>query len=159
MTAALDGGQSVPSQKKVWPGRGWPNKAQVQDGIAPTEDTNAPFHLKSDRGSKESKAQVGWGLSLNPAVLCKKQLNEPDIGPVLKCIESGQRLFGPKVCASSPATRHYWNCWTLLQIQDGMLMCHFVRHDAMGDHIQLIVPRSLCNEVLHHDHGSLWVAT
>ena len=157
MTAGLIVAKVYPPRKKS--GRGWPNKAQVQDGIAPTEDTNAPSNLKSGRGSKESKAQVGWGLSLNPAVLCKKQLNEPDIGPVLKCIESVQRPFGPNVCASSPATRHYWNCWTLLQIQDGMLMCHFVRHDTIGDHIQLIVARSLCNEVLHHDHGSLRVAT
>ena len=66
-----------------------------------------------------------------------------------------QRPFGPKVCASSPATRHYWNCWTLLQIKDGMLMCHFGRHDAVGDHIQFIVPRSLHNEVLHHVHDLL----
>ena len=36
-----------------------------------------------------------------------------------------------------------------------MLMCHFVRHDATGDHTQFIVPRSLCNEVLYHIHDSL----
>ena len=57
MTATQDGGQSVPSLKKS--GRGWTNKAQVQDCIAATNDTNAPSHLKSGRGSKESKAQVG----------------------------------------------------------------------------------------------------
>ena len=67
MTAALDGGQSVHSQKES--GRGWTNKAQVQDGIALMNDTNAPSHLMSGRGSTESKAQVVWGLSLNPAVL------------------------------------------------------------------------------------------
>ena len=154
MTATLDGGQSVPSQKK--PGRRWTNKAQVQDGIAPSNDTDAPSHLKSGRGgSKESKAQVSWGLSLNPTVSCKKQLDDPDIGPILKWKESGQRSFIPKVYDSNPATRHYWNCWALLQIQDGTLMCHFVRHDVMGDHIQFIVPWSLHNEVLHHVHDSL----
>ena len=144
MTAALDGGQSVPSQKKS--GRGWTNKAQVQDGIACTNDTNAPSNLKSGGGSKGSNAQVGWGLSLNPAVLCKKQLDDPDIGPILKWKESGQRPFGPEVCASSHATRHYWNCWALLQIQEGLLMCHSVRCDVMGEHLQL------CNEILHHVH-------
>ena len=127
----------------------------MQDGIAPTNDIYAPFHSKSDRGSKESKAQVGWGLSINPAVLYKKQLEDPDIGPVLKWKELGQRPFGPKVCASNPVTKHYWNCWALLQIQDGMLMHHFVRCDAMGDHLQFNVPKSLCNEVLHHVHDSL----
>ena len=85
----------------------------------------------------------------------KKQLDDPDIGPLLRWKESDQRPFGPEVCASSPATRHYWNCWELLQIQDGMLMCHFVRRDATGDHMQFIVPRSLCNEVLYHIHDSL----
>ena len=54
MPTTLEGGQSVPSQKKT--GRGWTNKAQVQHGITATIDTNAPFHVKSGRGSKESKA-------------------------------------------------------------------------------------------------------
>ena len=153
MITALDGGQSVPSQKKS--GRGWTNKAQVQDGTAPTNDTNTPSTSKSGRGSKKSKAQVVWGLSLNPAVLHKKQLEDPDIGPILKWKELGQRPFGPEVCASSLVARHFWNCWALLKIQDGMLMCCFVRHNATGDHLQFIVPRSSCNEVLHHVHDSL----
>ena len=99
-----------------------------------------PPTWKSGRGSKESKSQVGWGLSLNQIVLHKKQLEDPDIGPKLKCKESGQRSCGPEVCALSPTTRHLWNCWALLQIQDGMLMCHFVRCDAVGDHLEFIVP-------------------
>ena len=60
MRAALDDGQSVPYQKKS--GRGWTNKAQVQDDIVPTNDTNAPSHLNSSIGSKESRAQVGWSI-------------------------------------------------------------------------------------------------
>ena len=91
MIASLDGGQSVPSQKKS--GRGWTNKAQVQDSIAPMNNTNTPSHLKSGRGSKESKAQLGWGLSLNPAALCKKQLDDHDIGPILKWKEWSETLW------------------------------------------------------------------
>ena len=37
-----------------------------------------------------------------------------------------------------------------------MLRHWFVRCDAMGDHIQFIVPRCLHNEVLHHVHDSLF---
>ena len=97
---------------KVYPprkmsGRGWPNKSQVQDGIAPTEDTSTASTGSLVEGQRNPRLR-----SLNPAVLCKKQLHDPDIGPVLECIESGQSPFGPKVCASSPATRHYWNCLT-----------------------------------------------
>ena len=140
MEGALGSDKSVPSQKS---GRWWANKAKVQGSSPPTNDSVIPSLTKSDRGlSKKPKAQVGWSLSLNPAVLCKKQLDDPDIGPVLEWKESGQRPFGPEVCASSPATRHYWNCWDLLQIQDGMLMCRFMRSDATGNHMQFIVPRS-----------------
>ena len=115
-----------------------------------------PSQAKPGGGlSKKPKTQVGWSLSLNPAVLSWKQLDDPDIGQVLEWKESGQRPFGPEVCASSPATRHYWNCWDLLQIQDGMLMCHFMRCNATGNHMQFIVPRSLQNEVLYHIHDSL----
>ena len=106
---ALGSDKSVPSQKKS--GRGWANKARVQGSSPPTKDSMAPSQEKSGRGlSKNPKAQVGWSLSLNPVVLHQKQLDDPDIGPVLEWKESGQRPFGPEVCASSPATRHYWKC-------------------------------------------------
>ena len=154
MEGALGGDKSVSSQKKA--GRGWANKARVQGSSPPTNESMRPSQAKSGRGlSKKPKAQVGLGLSLNPAVLCQKQLDDPDIGPVLKWKESGWRPFGPEVCASSPATRHYWNCWDLLQIQDGMLMHQFMQCNATGDHMQFIVPRSFCNEVLYHIHDSL----
>ena len=39
-------------QKKS--GRAWNKKAQVQDGIALTNDTNAPFHLKFGKGIQGS---------------------------------------------------------------------------------------------------------
>ena len=94
-------------------------------------------------------------MSLNPVVLHKKQVDDLDIASIVKWKESGHRPFGPEVYASSPATRHYFNCWALLQIQSDRLMCHFVRHDVIGDLLQFIVPRSLHNEVLHHVHDLL----
>ena len=113
LEGALGGDRSVPSQKKS--GRGWANRARVQGSSSLTNDSMTPSQTKSGRGlSKKPKAQVGWSLSLSPAVLHKRQLDAPDIGPILGWKESGQRPFDPEVCASSPATRHYWNCWDLL---------------------------------------------
>ena len=116
-----------------------------------------PSQTKFGRGlSKKPKAQVGWSLSLSPIVLHKKQLDDPDIGPLLRWKESGQRLFGPEVCTSSPATRALlellgttantrWHadvpfCETMMQ---QAVICSF------------IVPRSLHNEVMYHIHDSL----
>ena len=80
---ALDSDKDVPSQKKS--GRGWMNKARIQGSSLPTNDSMTPSHAKSGRGlSQKPKDQVGWSLSVNPAVLHQKQLDDPDIGPVLR---------------------------------------------------------------------------
>ena len=79
---ALGGDKRVPSQKKS--GRGWANKARVQGSSPPTNDSMTPSQTRFGRGlSKKPKAQVGWSLSLSPAVLHKNQLDDPDIGPLL----------------------------------------------------------------------------
>ena len=101
---ALGGDKSVPSQKESV--RGWANKARVQGSSPPMNDSMTPSQTKSGRGiSKKSKAQVGGSLSLNPAVLHQKQLDDPDIGPVLKWKESGQRPFGPEVLCLKPCNQ------------------------------------------------------
>ena len=80
---ALRGDKRVPSQRKS--GRGWANKARVQGSSPPTNDSMTPSQTKSGTGlSKKPKARVGWSLSLSAAVLHKKQLDDPDIGPLLR---------------------------------------------------------------------------
>ena len=81
---------------------------------------------QSGRGSSR-KSTGGWNLIYNPVVLRRKQLVDPDIAPILKWKESGRRPFGQEVCASSPATRHYWSSWELLVIKNGMLMRKFIK--------------------------------
>ena len=56
--------------------------------------------------------------------------------------------LGKEACLVSAATRHYWNCWDLLQVENGVLMRRFVRQDATGDHLQFVVPRSMHSEIL-----------
>ena len=87
--------------------------------------------------------------------LKKKQLEDLDIGPVLKWLESGARPVGLEVAASSPATWHYWLYWESLKIMDGVLFCKFSRKDDTGEHIQLIVTRKLKDEIMYQMHESL----
>ena len=70
---------------------------------------------------KKAERNAG-GLLHTPAELHKKQHDDPDIGPVLKWKESGNRPLGPEVCSVSAATRHYLNFWDMLQIENGILM-------------------------------------
>ena len=62
-----------------------------------------------------------WSLPYSMHDLRKKQLEDSDISPVLKWLESGSRPIGPEVAASSPATWHYWLYRGSLKITDGVL--------------------------------------
>ena len=99
--------------------------------------------------------QNAGGLSYTPTELQKRQLGDADIGPVLPWKESGNRPFGQEICSASAATRHYWNYRDLLEVENGVLMRCFVRCDAMGDHLQFIVPRTMHSNVLHQVPNSL----
>jgi hypothetical protein len=112
------------------------------------------------RGSETLRAMTTrskscWADTLGPGGLRKKQLNDSNIEPVLKWVEHGKRPYGPVVCSSSLATRHYWNSWERLQVVDGVLHRRFDRKDGTGSHLQLVVPDQLKDQVLHQMHGVL----
>ena len=75
MAAALDGGQSAPSQKKS--GRGWTNKAQVQDGITSTNDTDDPSHSKSGRWVKGIQGSGWLGPVTQPSSVAQEVAGRP----------------------------------------------------------------------------------
>ena len=102
-----------------------------------------------------SQANPSWAQVYSPAVMRKKQLEDLDVGPVLRWYEGGKRPYGAEVSAASPATRHYWNCWDSLAISGGVLYRKFMKKDATGTYWQLLVPRSVKKEVLHQMHSSL----
>ena len=96
-----------------------------------------------------------WALPYSMQDLRKKQMEDPDIGPVMKWLDKGVRLVGPKIAASSPVTQHYWLYWESLKLIDGVLFCGFSRKDGTGEHAQLIIPRKLRDEIGHQMHNSL----
>jgi transposase InsO family protein len=104
---------------------------------------------------RRTRQDSSWALPYSMAKLRVKQLDDSDIGPVLRWKESGARPHGPVVCKSSPATRHYWNLWDSLELRDGVLFRTFYRKDATGAHLQFIVPESIRHEILHQMHGVL----
>ena len=79
----------------------------------------------------------------------------PRHSPVMKWLENGVRLVGPKVAASRPTTQHYWLYWESLKLIDGVLFLKFYRKDGTGEHTQSIVPRKLRDEIGHQMHNSL----
>ena len=110
---------------------------------------------KPNRVASKKVDRNAGGLSNTPMELCKKQFDDPDIGPVLQWKESGTRPFGLEVCATSVEIRHYWNFWDRLQIENGVLMRLFIKHDVIGDHLHFLVPRTMCIEMLQYVNNSL----
>lgn len=116
--------------------------------------------LRLSRGSQrcrvgEASDWMPWCGSISWMTMRKKQLEDPDVAPVLTWIEAGDRPYGPEVCASSLATRHYWNSWSSLVVSNGVLFRRYTKKDGTGSYFQLMVPGSVKSDVLYQMHNTL----
>ena len=96
-----------------------------------------------------------WHAVGNGKRIRSLQSSDPDLSPILEWKKSGSRPYGPVVCGSSPATRHYWNLWDSLVMQDGILMREFTKKDCITKYLQLLVPAEMRKEVLYQMHNTL----
>ena len=96
-----------------------------------------------------------WIQGYTSEEIRKSQLGDTCIGKVLRWVESGARPYGQEVCSSSPAVRHYWNCWDSLIIEDGVLCKKTFQKDGTNEYLQCILPESMRREVLHQMHDGL----
>ena len=96
-----------------------------------------------------------WALPYSADELRKKQLDDPDIGPVLHWVEAGERPTSEEVQATSAATRHYWLHWNSLQIKNRQLYRVITTKDGTDTQSQFILPRSLRDEILKQGHQAL----
>lgn len=87
--------------------------------------------------------------------LQREQSKDEHIAPVLKWMRAGIRPSSRDVATASPATRHYWLLWDSLKLQDDVLYRNFHKKDGTGNYLQLIVPKSIRDEVLFQMHNSI----
>ena len=119
---------------------------------------NAVCRQVRDRGSNSQNTTPDlepWVIPDSATELKEKQLQDPDIAPIIKWQEEGKRPFGPMVAVTSPATHHYWLYWDNLCLLDGVLFRKFEKRDGSDTLLQLIVPRTIQGDVLHHIHKGL----
>ena len=113
------------------------------------------YRKGNDRICRYKDTNTGWALPYSMRTLRTKQMADEDIGPIIKWLEAGKRPVGPVVCASSPATRHYWNLWESLVIEDGVLFRNFHKKDGTGSYLQFLVPRRMKCELMEQMHNSI----
>ena len=97
----------------------------------------------------------GWPVSYTPIQLRTAQLDDPDLGPVIKWIESGAIPSSTETSKKSPATRHHWCDRGSLRMVNGVLQREFCRENGVEYHMQIVVPQSMRPVVLHQMHQSL----
>ena len=145
--------KGIENMGKVLDG-GW-HKAQTrsttkaQPVIASNTEAKAPTSKKA-----KPKTTIGSISCYSMKTLKQKEVADSDIGPVLKFMEEGRRPFGAVVYATSPATRHYRNCWGLLEVRDGVLFRKYSKRNDTGHHLQFIVAKVMREEIMQQMHAS-----
>ena len=82
-----------------------------------------------------------------------QQIQDPDVGPVMKRLEQGKlKPSMEQIRSHSQATRGLCQQWELLVLEDGVLHRRFESQDSLSSRLQLIVPKLQCIEVLRQLH-------
>lgn len=100
-------------------------------------------------GLRELQSQLdGW----NPADIRQKQLEDPNVGPILVAKEEGSRPPWQTISNKSASLKTLWRQWDRLSIVSGILYRRWEDDDCISSWNQLIVPNLLQQEVLHYHH-------
>ena len=114
--------------------------------------------LKLDRGS-QLKTQIHKTTDLtlinfSTKELHQKQMEDKDLGLLMKWKLQGTRPHGSDVTAASPELRHYWNYWLSVDFDGGVLYKR--AYTDTGVKQQLLVPHSLRKELVDKMHNSVF---
>ncbi|PNF33868.1 hypothetical protein B7P43_G07231 [Cryptotermes secundus] len=92
---------------------------------------------------------AGW----DPVTLREEQLEDTDIGPILREVENGQRQKWQDIADRSPTYKSYWAQWKSLAVRNGVLERDWESATGRRQVAQIIIPRSRVKDVLSELHG------
>jgi hypothetical protein len=90
--------------------------------------------------------------SWDPVALRTEQLNDPDIGPILQEVETGQRPEWKDIADHSPTYKSYWARWKSLAVRNGILEHNWESANGRSKIAQIVIPRSRVKDVLAELH-------
>ena len=105
-----------------------------------------------DEGREEDGKNVETLWTMDEILLSQQQ--DPDIGPITKCMKNDTSQPPWKdVASQSPVTKAYWAQWSSLRLKDGVL--YRVWLSPTDDRVmQLIVPRKYREKVIRQLHDT-----
>nr|XP_027213555.1 uncharacterized protein LOC113806594 [Penaeus vannamei] len=98
-----------------------------------------------------------WGDSVDAEERWRQvQREDDDLTPLIKWMEASPERSGwPQVTAESPVTKHLWQQWAMLRLENGVLQRRW--DDARGrpSYWVVLVPHTLRRDLLHELHGGI----
>ena len=118
-------------------------------------ENTSPHDELEQINSVTTRSKGHWALPYNRIDLRNKQLEDPDIKPIMEWKENMDKPKCDDVIQLSPATRHYWLTWDSLELKEGVLYRKFSSKNGLSHLSQFIVPQSLKKEILHQMHNTI----
>ena len=124
-----------------------------------TRSRNKPSRIKDKCPKKKSTKEndaitptpTSWCEIYSPLQLQQLQRTDPDISKVHSWMKTGNRPTYSAMCMESPAVRHYWTQWSLLEWCNGIIYRKFFKADG-SSYLQLLTPEKLRNKILRLMH-------
>ena len=122
-----------------------------------SEPKPGPSSMPEEKGNQSVGDQTNWSWASeqNQSTIRSLQYEDPDISPILQAKIQDCKPSASTMARYSPATRHYWIIWDVLETKDGILYKRFNRKNGCGSHTQLLVPDSMKKSLLVQFHDSL----
>ena len=105
---------------------------------------------------EDVKVQVkSWLWMHTPESISRMQTDDPDIAVIIKAKQEDRKPSSSQMVTKSQTTRHYWVIWDSLRLRNGVLMKSYRKLNGTDEYMQLIVPRSIKQDVMHQMHNTI----
>jgi len=102
------------------------------------------------------RMQVAGGTEETREQWRQAQREDAELAPLVQWMEeSAERPDWQRVAAESPATRHLWQQWAMLRVQNGVLQRRWEDTRGQAVYWVTLVPRSLRHGLIRELHGGV----
>lgn len=131
------------------------SKLQSEKARAVTTRLQGLCTSPDNLSQQQTQGAEGWLWLCSAKEIATLQEKDPDIKPIMSALLSSQKPSSEQVTTYSPATRHYLVMWDNLHVERGVVYKVFQKQNGCGQFRQLVVPRSLKEEVMRQMHDTV----
>ena len=131
-------------------------ETHVIAGVRLVQQKNQPPEVVSEEQINPSESHGDADPPWSVDSLCAAQRADPDIGFIIRLIESfAEQPSWESVSSESSDVKTLWKLWPRLRIQDGLLKRRIESIDGKSERWQVVLPKELRSDFLTHAHGGM----